>query len=572
MKSGPNILSRRRFFSRGLKISLGVALSTLVDIPFVMKRALAEGTIGLNGRELLFLFLRGANDGLNSVVPVEDPAYYNMGTIASPQPTRPDIAIPRDPSALYTARGPCLDPTLFRDSGGSSRTSSDATFQYGMAIPLGNGFNGLHPALKFLAPLYNAGDLALIHRVGYPLQSRSHFDSQNFWETGNPNDKVSKEGLFYRAILESGLARTNALTGVSIQSSLPLILRGSQAAMTNLNDPTRYSLLGIPHPIGEAKTTNFLATVNGLAAADKRSRNLLALQYQNLTSTLAVFDQLDFSEAGNNYRDDIATDGDTEWFAANGDQGYYLFPTSSAKNGGYQRPGGTTRPDKYVVPPDAQSFFRNLKAAALVLNHTDSIIVGSEFSGFDTHSNQGGVTGRHADLQKRIGWSLYALKKYFRLYGRGGPLARPDARVSWEDVVVVTLSEFGRTTEQNSDDGTDHAEAGVMFVAGGGVRGYGRGRTSGLIGGSPDDSIPWISGPAGQAGADGTMFGASGRYLKRCVDYRSLLGELLRQHLGATQNQLNRIIPGYQDPGECLLAGGLSAKDGTEILGEVGLV
>src|SRR2546422_1948550 len=67
-----NIITRRAFLDRSFKVGLGVALSTLVDIPLVVKRALAEGTIGLNGKKLLFIFLRGANDSLNSVIPIQD--------------------------------------------------------------------------------------------------------------------------------------------------------------------------------------------------------------------------------------------------------------------------------------------------------------------------------------------------------------------------------------------------------------------------------------------------------------------------------------------------------------------
>src|SRR5206468_12113685 len=64
-----NLITRRAFLDRSLKTSMAVALSTLVDIPFVMKRALAEGSIGLNGKKVLFIWLRGANDALNSVIP-----------------------------------------------------------------------------------------------------------------------------------------------------------------------------------------------------------------------------------------------------------------------------------------------------------------------------------------------------------------------------------------------------------------------------------------------------------------------------------------------------------------------
>ena len=67
------------------------------------------------------------------------------------------------------------------------------------------------------------------------------------------------------------------------------------------------------------------------------------------------------------------------------------------------------------------------------------------------------------------------------------------------------------------------------------------------------------------------MFAVDGRYLERSVDYRSVLGELVRDHLGATQTELDAIIPGYADPAESLLAGGASI-DGTSIKGELGLV
>jgi len=204
------------------------------------------------------------------------------------------------------------------------------------------------------------------------------------------------------------------------------------------------------------------------------------------------------------------------------------------------------------VSPNATSynFFTNLKACALVLNKTDAIVSGTQLDGFDTHRAQGGATGDHADLQRRIGWAIYGLRKYF--------LANAD-RCAWNDLVVVTLSEFGRTTVMNSDYGTDHAEAGVMFVAGGAVNGR-------VYGCSPGDSLPWVT------GGTGSMFGASTRYLKRIYDYRSVLGEIIRDHLGATQAQLDRIIPGYASAAENLRLGGTSGIDSTPIVGEPNIV
>jgi uncharacterized protein (DUF1501 family) len=558
-----NLLSRRSFMDRTFKAGLGVALSTLVDIPFVMKRALAEGTIGLGGKKLLFIFLRFGNDGLNTIVPVKDPTYVSTVNDATYgiSSIRPNIVIPPDQLTDYSALGGCDSP----EAG-----PNQATFFYPKAIRTGNGFAALHPSLKFLAPVYNAGDLSLIHRVGYPKQSRSHFDSQNYWETGNPNNNLSKDGIFYRTMLESGLTTTNALTGVSIQTSLPLLLRGSQAAMTNLSDPTRFNLKGVPNTTqGNAKADAAIRAAYAMPSASKFNRDLLGLQYENMSKTLSIFEQLDWTENGNVFRDPTVTDGDTG-HALSGTGGYYLFPTTNAKNGGFNRTGGTTDTNKYVVPTSAYGFFNQLKAAAMILNNTDAVIAGTELGGFDTHSLQGSATGTHANLQRNIGWAIYALRKYFSTYGRDSVSG---ARVNWNDVVVVTLSEFGRTSKENTTTGTDHAEAGPMFVAGGAVKGYGKPGGTGVFGCHTSDSIPWITGPANQAGGvDGTMFGVSDTYLKRSVDYRSVLGKLIRDHLGATQNQLNRIVPGYTDSREKLQAGGTSTIDNTPIIGEPALV
>jgi uncharacterized protein (DUF1501 family) len=574
-----NIYTRRHFLSQSFKTSMAVALATLTDIPFVMKRALAEGNIGVPGpngkiKKILFIWLRGANDSLNSVIPIGDPQYYvNRPTGGI------NIGIPGDATTgAYTNLGPAFDATQMVDMAGTLRTAADATYAYNKAITLGNGFAALHPSLKFLAPLYNNGDLALIHRVAYPRQSRSHFDSQNYWENGNPNNNLSKDGIFYRTILESGLASTAPITGVSIQSALPLILRGSDAAMTNLTDPNRYDLLGVPTPTGDAKALAAIRDGNSYPFPGKRNREFLDLQYENMAKTLSIFSNLNFTETGNIFQDNVKTDADTDWSPTNiagsdPAKGYFLFPTTNDKNGGYRRNSTTVDDNKRVVSSSHHSFFGNLKAAAMILNKTDALIAGTEIGGFDTHQNQGAATGSHANLQRVIGWSMYALRKYFQNYGD---------KASWDDVVVVTLSEFGRTSVMNGDEGTDHAEAGLMFVAGGAVKGRNNdnkptNNATGIFGCHPGDPIPWITGPrTTNLATCGTMFaantGITAGYLRRSTDYRSVLGEVIRDHLGATQGQLNRIIPGYADASEALSAGGTSSVDGVQINGELGIL
>jgi uncharacterized protein (DUF1501 family) len=512
-----NTITRRDFLRRTLRGSAALGLAALTQVPPFARRALATNNLGRNGKKLLFIFLRGANDALNSCIPIGDPAYNNT--------IRPTIYIPPEGGLDYSVTGPCIFPA-----------AGATQFSYANAIRLGNGYNALHPSLRFLAPVYNAGDLVMVHRVGYPRQSRSHFDSQAYWETGQPNS-ISREGIFYRTLLESGLYDANPLAGVSIASSLPTSLQGNELAVTNISDPTRYDLLGTPSPSADQKLMNSIISGNQGRFANKRSRALLQLQYENLVSTLNLFSTIDFDDTGNTY-----TDPDT---------GFYLFPTTTTKNG-----LGTAATN--VVDAGAYGFFQSLKAAALILNKTEAVIAGTEMGGFDTHNNQGGVTGDHADLQKRIAWAIYGLRQYFR---------HNADHVSWNNLLIVTLTEFGRTTVQNSNNGTDHAEAGLMWVAGGGAKGYGKaGRTSGLLAGHPSDSVPWVP------GTSGSMYGVASRYLQRAVDYRSVLGEIIREHLGATQDQVDNIIPGYANAGEHLLNSGTSAIDGTPIMGEVDVV
>jgi uncharacterized protein (DUF1501 family) len=317
--------------------------------------------------------------------------------------------------------------------------------------------------------------------------------------------------------------------------------------MTNLADPTRYDLLGVPYPTGEAKADAALAAANNFTFPHKQQRDLLASQYRNLSQTLDLFGGIDFAEQDAELVDDASTDGSGS--------AYRLFPTANGTNG-----GGTAT--KYVVDTGAYPFMKNVRAAALVLNQTDAIVSGTEVGGWDTHNNQGSTSGTHANLLSRVGWAMYALRKYFLRYGKGGTNVIPgtNPKVGWNDVIVVTMSEFGRTTKQNDSQGTDHAEAGCMFVAGGSVNG-------GIYGCSPSDAVPWLTGDTG------SLYGVQSRYLKRAYDYRSVLGKIIRDHLGATPGQLGRIIPGYANPAENLgVTSPAAALDGTQIMGEPAII
>src|SRR6204780_1536603 len=134
-------ISRRYFLKSG-----GVAMIGLASLPSFLQRAVAA-TTGPNKKKMVVLFQRGAMDGLNVVVPFGEPNYYRM---------RPTIALPQP-----------------------GHGSSEA------ALAL-DGFFGLHPRLAPILPLFRNGQLAIVQAVGSPDPTRSHFDAQDFMESGTP--------------------------------------------------------------------------------------------------------------------------------------------------------------------------------------------------------------------------------------------------------------------------------------------------------------------------------------------------------------------------------------------------
>jgi uncharacterized protein (DUF1501 family) len=159
-----------------------------------------------NPKRLVVVFLRGAVDGLNVVVPYSEAAYYSV---------RPTIAIPRP-----------------NETGG--------------ALKLDQHF-GLHPALSSLMPFWEKGTLAFVHAAGSPDSSRSHFDAQDYMETATPGLKTTPDGWLNRLIDVLPGARS-ATEAISVGPTLPRILSG-RAAATNLalgNAATRPAPLDRP--------------------------------------------------------------------------------------------------------------------------------------------------------------------------------------------------------------------------------------------------------------------------------------------------------------------------------------
>ena len=189
-------ITRRGFMKDGALVLVGT--STIPS--FLTRSVMAEmTTAAANKKKLVVLFQRGAADGLNIVVPYREKNYYSM---------RPSIAI-----------------------------------QQNEVLDL-DGFFGLHPAMTAFKPLYDQGHLAIIHAVGSPDMTRSHFDAQDYMESGTPGVKVTQDGWLNRALqAEAVVGKPSAFRAVALGTEVPRTLQGKLPAIA-VNNLADFSVAG----------------------------------------------------------------------------------------------------------------------------------------------------------------------------------------------------------------------------------------------------------------------------------------------------------------------------------------
>jgi uncharacterized protein (DUF1501 family) len=187
-------MTSRRVFFKGSAL----AMFGMGSLPTWLSRSVsAADSSERRNKILVAIFQRGAVDGLNVVIPFGEQRYYDL---------RPSLAVPKPD--------------------GTPNSAVDL-----------DGFFGLHPSLAPLKPMFDARQLAIVDAVGSPDPTRSHFDAQDYMESGTPGFKGTNDGWMNRALPKSS-GRVSAVRAVSLGSSLPRCLRGRNDALAvnNLND------------------------------------------------------------------------------------------------------------------------------------------------------------------------------------------------------------------------------------------------------------------------------------------------------------------------------------------------
>jgi uncharacterized protein (DUF1501 family) len=401
-------ITRRVFLKGG-----GIAMMGMSAMPSFLQRAIAA-TAAPNKKKMVVLFQRGAMDGLNVVVPFGERNYYAM---------RPTISIPQP------------------RSGGS-----DA------AIDL-DGFFGLHPSLQPIEPLFHSGRLAIVQAVGSPDPTRSHFDAQDFMESGTPGLKATDDGWLNRSLQSLPEEKPSPFRAVAFGPYLPRTLQGIAPAIA-VPELKQFKMFGPQQTIEGGFEAMYAQTV------DKALHGVGQ-------ETFEAIDQLK-----------------------------KINPDTYQPENGAQYPKGR--------------FGQSLEEIAELFKADVGLEVAFlDSGGWDHHVNEGGVQGQLSNLLRDLGQGIAAFHQ--------------DMGARMDDVVFVSMSEFGRTARENGNRGTDHGHANCMFVMGGAIKG-----------GKVYTRWPGMG--------EGQLY--EGRDLAVTTDYRSVLSEILTKHLG--NRDLAKVFPGFE--------------------------
>jgi uncharacterized protein (DUF1501 family) len=403
-------MNTRRIFLR----NSALAMIGVGAVPLWLQRALyAADAPSPRKKILVAIFQRGAADGLNIVVPHGERAYYDL---------RPTISVPRPAAG-----------------------NPDA------AIDL-DGFFGLHPSLAPLKPLFDRQHLAIIDAVGSPDPTRSHFDAQDYMESGTPGYKATAGGWMNRA-LPKVAGKVSPVRAVALGPVLPRTLAGAEPAIA-------------------------LESVGAFRVSDAR----LAKQFEQM--------YVQSSDPA------LEATGRETFEAMAMLQSIQSHPYTPAAGADYPRGrfGDSLR-----------------QIAQLIKSDVGVEMAFADIGGWDHHVNELGQRageGQLANLLREYGQALAAFWR--------------DMGDRMADVVLVTMSEFGRTAHENGNRGTDHGHANTMFVMGGAVKG---GKVYGRWPGLAPEQL------------------YEGRDLDLTTDFRDVLGELVMRHMG--NRALGGVFPGF---------------------------
>ncbi len=354
---GPAGLSRRMVL-RGGAGALGLLAAPNVQPRMVYSAGPTDKDI------LICIFLRGGFDGLSAVVPAGDPHYLNA---------RPSLGV-------TAAKG---------------------------LIPL-NSFWGLHPQLSALTPIWNAGELALVHATGNTDPTRSHF--AGMWSM----ERAAGYGAS-AAQVSSGWLGRHLASSSSTQGTFRAITLGNKAV---------------------ASLSTSFPTVAFASIADFE---------------IWVWEGI---------QNEVRTMIDSAYRTVGGPAGAMAAKTLAAVGGLADLRGTPYTPDNGAVYPDTYFGHGLIDIARMIKSGKGLEVACIDIGDWDMHADLGQATDQASWFSRKA-----------RDLAQGLAALRTDLGSRWANVCVVTMSEFGRRVGENASGGVDHGHGNTMFVLGGQVNG-----------------------------------------------------------------------------------------------------
>ncbi len=334
-------------------LQIGSLATASFMVPKFLKAFESPAMVPPGNKVVVVIQFSGGNDGLNTVIPVQDDIYYK---------SRPRLGITKEKALALTSEA------------------------------------GLNPALEAFKGLYDAGNLAILNSVGYPNPDRSHFRSMDIWHSASNSNEYLNSGWIGRYLDAQCKGCDKPTQALEIDDVLSLALKGESNNGLAFKDPRKlfntsnekyFKEINADHQPGEA-TVDYL--------------------YKTMSGTLSSAD--------------------------------YIFQQSKL------------HPSAAVYPGTALG--RDLKTiASLILSDINTKVYYVSLGSFDTHVNQ-------ENQQKRLFTELNDAVKAFT--------ADMQQQNRFDDVLMMTFSEFGRRVSQNASGGTDHGTANNMFFISGGLK------------------------------------------------------------------------------------------------------
>jgi uncharacterized protein (DUF1501 family) len=309
-------------------------------------------------------------------------------------------------------------------------------------IDLGVGF-GLHPALAELEPFWREGRLGIVQAVGSPDPTRSHFDAQDYMESGTPGRKGTPDGWLNRVVGQLGHDAT-PFRAVALTAALPRSFYGKEPALAVTN--LRNFKVDLPGASGATAAAN----AGFEALYEKTSQDLLRATAHETFEAVAELEKLDVSR---------------------------------------YRPAPEARYPRSPLGLALQQI------AFLIKSEVGLEVAFAESGGWDTHVQQGAANGSFAQRARDLAQSIAAFER--------------DLGAFRDRVLLMTMTEFGRTVAENGSGGTDHGHGSCLFVLGDEIRGA---QVHGRFPGLERDAL------------------FEGRDLPVTTDFRSVFAEVATRH------------------------------------------